>query len=118
MGRVPSAPAAPAAPVVPPTALAPASESAGPSIRTPSPIPNTSIRDLISASVAAFHEHSGLDISNRQDYLVQHEITPDLVSRVPFDNLANNLGIPGGHVLWYQMFCDEWAKKYSAAARN
>ncbi|KAG9126625.1 hypothetical protein FRC07_002735, partial [Ceratobasidium sp. 392] len=107
MGQVPSALAAPAAPVVPPMALAPASESAGPSIWTPSSIPNASTRDLISVSVAAFHKHSGLNISNRQDYLVQHKITPDLVSCVPFDNLANNLGIPGGHVLRYQMFCDE-----------
>ncbi|KAG9090257.1 hypothetical protein FRC07_012151, partial [Ceratobasidium sp. 392] len=120
MGRVPNPPALAAAPVVAPVpAPAPAPEPAQPPpIRTPSPIPNATPRDLILASVAAFHVYSGLDLSGQQNYLVENELTPSLVSHVPFHHLADHLHVPGGHAIQYQLFCEEWNRKYQAASRN
>ncbi|KAG8736636.1 hypothetical protein FRC10_009076 [Ceratobasidium sp. 414] len=78
---------------------------------TPPPILSLTPSALITASITAFREHSGIDLSEGQAYLEHHELTPEVVPEVPYQDLADHLKIMEGKVLKYQLFCREFLKK-------
>ncbi|KAB5587879.1 hypothetical protein CTheo_8679 [Ceratobasidium theobromae] len=70
---------------------------------------------IISSSISAFQKYSGIDISEGQEYLEYHELTPDIIHAVPYQHLADILKVTKGNALKYQLFCQEFYNKLDSS---